>query len=119
MTNRAFSTSDDKPRAYTEEEIRSKFIDKIYCILDFWENESRVTTVRDKMNGAVFSILAMLDGESIDIPGFKVSPIGTEEDRDYHLAERENYYPIEDVDIAGALHDTFVSDPRYNKSIKR
>ena len=89
MANRAFSTSDDSPRAYTEKEIRSNFIDQIYCILDFWENESRAITTRDKMNGAAFSILAMLDGESMDIPGFRVSPIGTEEDRDYHLVEGE------------------------------
>jgi hypothetical protein len=92
-----------KPRAWTEEEIREKFFKQIKLILSEWRSYPNKTEL-ERINGIIFSIMAMLDGSSIDIPAFKVIPMPHEDDKEYHVKKGENYYP-DDVDIAGSLHD--------------
>lgn len=94
-------------RAYTEEEIREDFLEHIRGLVDYWENESRAKTSKEKLDGLAFSILSMLDGCSGDMPAFEVKAIGTEEDIEYFKSLDENYYPLEGEDISGYLHELF------------
>lgn len=94
----------NKVRAYTEKETREQFLEHIHNMVNYWNNE-KVNT-REALDGLAFSILATLDGESGDLPGFRVTPICPEEDKKYLQENGENYYD-EGIDIAGCLHEYY------------
>lgn len=93
-----------KPRAYTVDEIREQFIKHVWGLINYWEHESRAETVRDKMSGLAHSLFATLDGCSLGLPGFIMSPTAHPSDKEYHRSRGENFYPS-DVDIGGVLHE--------------
>ena len=95
-----------KPRAYTEEEIREKFIEAVKVNTRYWEEQEDLS-VHDRVEGAVFSALVILDGESF-LPGFAVIPRPHPDDRDYDISNGRNWYP-NDVDISGCLHEQLLS----------
>ena len=70
------------PREYTIEEVESEFLDYIRGLVDYWENESGKTS-REKLEGLAFSILVAIDGEAIEAPSFVLSPICSEEDKEF------------------------------------
>lgn len=41
-----------------------QFIYNILALRDYWLKEERAITTKDKLDGFIFSLLAMLDGES-------------------------------------------------------
>lgn len=94
-------------RPYTEEEVREQFLDHIKNMINYWENEDRAKTSREKLEGLAFSFLTMLDGCAGDMPAFEVKAIGSEENIAYFKENNENYYPINGDDIAGSLHEHF------------
>lgn len=93
-------------REYTEEEMQREFVEHIHALIDYWENEDRAPTTKEKLEGLAFSILTAIDGEAMAVPGYKLIPITSEEDKQYYISQGENYYP-EDTDIAGSLHEIF------------
>ncbi len=101
--------NDEKPREYTEEEIRKMFIQHVWCMIDYWEHETQVTSTRRKLAGLAHSILATLDGSTPGLPAFIVAPIPHKDDKQYDKDEGSNWFPENDVskvncDI-GPLHD--------------
>jgi hypothetical protein len=106
-----------EPRVYTEEEVRKMFLEHVWTLVQFWENESRQPDVRAKLGGLAFSILATLDGSSIGIPAFIVAPHPHPSDKAFHSDEGRNYFPenhkAKVQDIAGSLHEEFHNhDPK-------
>ena len=93
-----------KPRVMTVDEVRAVFLDHVAGIVDYWENESRAGSVRDRLEGVAFSILVALDGEAAMLPGFTVTPSPHESDEAFHRKEGTNWFP-NDVDIADGLHE--------------
>lgn len=96
-------------REKTVDEIRQEFLEHIGVIIHYWETLPD-TTVHERLSGLVFSILSTLDGCSGGMPGFIVAPSPHPDDKEYNIAEGENYYPQNhesDVkgDIAGGLHE--------------
>ena len=49
-------------KAITKEEAREIFIGQCQVICSYWLNESRASTAKDKVEGAVFSIMNIFDG---------------------------------------------------------
>lgn len=94
----------NKPRAYTEEEIRAKFISHIQSLVKYWHSESRTPDTLGKLEGLAFSIMSAIDGSAVALPSFKLIASPHPEDKEYLISEGENYYP-ENVDISGCLHD--------------
>lgn len=94
-------------KPYSKEEIEDNFLAHIHTLVDYWENESRTKTSKEKLNGLAFSILSMLDGCSGEMPGFEVKAIGAKEDIEFFLQTGQDYYPLEGEDIAGSLHEKF------------
>jgi len=97
--------------AYTTDEIREKVLNHIRAMVQYWDNLPKETTV-EKLDGLAFSILTMLDGCTMDLPGFIVAPCPHEDDKSYHLDHKEKFYPDNsnikvDGDIAGCLHELF------------
>lgn len=74
-----------------KKEITDQFLDHICDLVDYWEKSSGVTTVRERLIGMSFSILAAIDGDSAALDeGFELTPISYE------------------IDIAGNLHSQFL-----------
>lgn len=100
-------------REYTVDEIRSRFLTHVRHMIKYWADLEGEHTVHERIEGALFSTFAAIDGCSIAVPAFMLVPIGTEEDKAYHLEHGENWYPITpDVDlcdIGGSLHDKLVN----------
>ena len=98
-----------KPRVLTEEEARKKFLEAAKNIIAYWagHNDSNVpanSTTKERLEGCVFSLLVMLDGGNMSMPGFKVIPTPHPNDKAFHKSRGENWWP-DDVDIAGSLHE--------------
>jgi hypothetical protein len=98
----------NQPRQYTEDEIRDQFLDQCRAYVTYW-HDLPGKTKREAMEGLVFSLLVILDGET-GLPGFVVAPAPHESDEAYHKQEGTNWYPAAPtggVDIAGCLHELF------------
>ena len=98
---------DTTPREYTPEEIRTKFINHIWTMINYWENESTTPNTKDKLEGLAHSMLAMLDGAQIGLPAFYVIPMAHPSDKDFHIKNGENYYPYIELNSKfdmGILH---------------
>jgi hypothetical protein len=74
------------------EKLRNDFIEQVYDSLCYWYDLPG-KTLWERMNGAIFSVLVILDGECAGMPPFAVRPL----DEDGREGE----------DIAGNLHALF------------
>lgn len=104
------------PRAWTTDEVREKFLDRVWAMVNYWSREATAAggDVQGVMEGLAFSILSILDGGSLELPAFIVAPAPHPEDLEYHQGEGENWFPenheIEEriaADIGGSLHELF------------
>jgi hypothetical protein len=98
-------------RQMTEKEVRKKFIRYLIDIAQYWGNLEGKTP-QEKVNGAIFSTLVTLDGESANLPAFIVAPFPGSTDKEFYKSREENWYPENTnsnviCDIGGSLHDTF------------
>lgn len=99
------------PLEYTDDEIREKFLSHIKKMCVYWERMNDIPS-KEKLDGLAFSFLTMLDGCTMDLPGFIVAPDPHPSDKDYHKDNNERYYPdnhgvIVKGDISGCLHELF------------
>lgn len=101
----------EQPRELSRDEVQKKFLDYVRNCIDWWEHETRVTSIHDKLEGLAFSIMVALDGEST-LPGFIVAPRPHQEDKAYNISNEENWYPenhhldeLIRADIGGNLHE--------------
>lgn len=97
-----------RPRQLTVEEVRDQFLTRVWHTIRYWQ---KLEDPRgDRIEGAVFSILGILDGSALDLPGFVVAPAPHFSDKQYCIEQRENYFPEApnvECDIAGSLHELF------------
>lgn len=101
-------------RQYTTDEVREKLLRHLAVIADYWDTVVGPKDQRERIHGAVFSVLSTLDGSSIDVPGFIVAPRPHEDDKQYHIDNGNNWFPenhqLDDQiqsDIGGCLHELF------------
>lgn len=95
------------PRMYTQDEVRENFLMHIAVMIDYWDGTPNGGSSRSRLEGLAHSILVALDGCSAALPGFVVTPAPHSSDREYCIANGENFYPeapIASCDIAGELH---------------
>ncbi len=97
-------------REYTEGEVREEFLKKVWQTIGYWSSVEGISC-REKMEGLAFSMLVILDGESMGMPGFVVSPHPHPDDKKFFQEKGESWYPQylaeEACDIAGGLHELF------------
>lgn len=114
--------SNEKPRPYTRDEMREMFVDSLVMSVDYWNTVDRrhdgsPFTQRERIAGAVFSALALLDG-CTGLPRFVVVPWPHRDDKEFNRADGENWWPdtaektADAVDIAGELHSLFCQRDR-------
>ena len=96
-------------KEFTIEEVRKLFLAQVVEIENYWANlESK--TKKEAIQGAMFSLLAVLDGNSINLPQFVLAPDPHEDDQRCRIDEGNKYFPEmeEDIycDISGSLHES-------------
>jgi hypothetical protein len=100
-----------KSRAYTNDEVREMFLRYVWGLIDYWETiRPGEKTMRERLSGCVFSLLATLDGDSPALPGFLVIPSPHVNDKAYLRKNGENWFPYPPgprSDIGGCLHELF------------
>ena len=94
-----------EPRAYTSEEATKMFIDHVRTMVMYWNNLPGLDmatgierTQLDRLDGLAFSILTLLDGDSMALPMCRVLV-------DPH-PEGENWFEPE-TELDGPLHELF------------
>lgn len=93
------------PQAFTEEEVVQMFIQKLHNYADYWAAQEGYDTT-GKIKGALFSVLATLDGTSMDLPAFDLV-IQTDDDDKEYLQELGCRFFENGMRIGGDLHDVF------------
>ena len=103
-------------REYTRDECRKLLIEHIWMMIGYWntvkplENEPPILQ-RDRLSGLAHSLLTMIDGNSMGMPGFLLAPAPHDEDKAFNETRGENWWPGLDYhtgdlcDIAGGLHE--------------
>jgi len=76
----------------TTEDVQERFLKHVWAIIDHWDKETRVEGTRNKISGAIFSVLAALDGSAIELPKFVVAPDPHPNDREYTTANGVNWW---------------------------
>lgn len=94
-------------RAYTHDEIQDLFLKHVESCTDYWDRQE--PNKRKAMEGLAFSIMTMIDGCAMGIPGFSVMPCPYSDDKAYHKDRGENWFP-KNVDIGGSLHELIFKD---------
>ena len=97
--------SETIPKEYTEEEIREIYLRAVWERVRYWDDDR--FSRKDALEGVAFSILSMMDGCSLDVPPYKVSPIIDIDDINFDLEHGNNIYPMKEIDIGGGLHEMF------------
>lgn len=96
-------------REYTPDEVREKVIDHVRDCVRYWETLPDKTQ-HERLDGLAFSILVMLDGGVLGLPGFQVMACPHPDDKAYHQENGENWFadvPENKHDIAGCLHEIY------------
>ena len=86
----------------TEKEIRKEFLDHLHFLVDYWQDEKVAPTMKDKLNGLVFSILSTIDGCDEKLPGYILAPNVKDLDE---YPDNSCYTVL--CDISGILHEEF------------
>lgn len=87
-------------REYTPEEVREKFLKTVWGQIEYWENEKRSPSSREKLEGLAHSIFALIDGKVAFTPAFILAPLPHKDDKDYLRQQGENFYPYNNRDAA-------------------
>lgn len=95
----------DTPRAYTSDELRETFLHEVRTIVKIWADPKIERDLKGRCSGVAFSILALLDGCSVDIPSIDLVFQPHEDDKEYYTAQGSNW--IEPGTVVTDLHDNF------------
>lgn len=90
--------------AYSEEEARDMFLKKIKYITNFWSNYE-LRSNKEKCEGVAFSILALIDGCSVDFPAINMFLAPHPDDKQYFIDNDEDYFEEGTLINNCCLHD--------------
>lgn len=92
------------PRAITPDELRDKLLRHMKQLARYWATVEGEKSTQERIEGALFSTLAMLDGSSVDIVAFDLVARPHEDEKQWHIDRGENW--VEDgTVISDCLHE--------------
>jgi hypothetical protein len=77
-------------KAYTKEQVQEMILSHLHQVARYWATQTG-GSCEEKINGAIFSVLAMLDGAT-DLPAMDIILRPHPDDREYCLKGGENYF---------------------------
>lgn len=78
-------------RAWTSEELCDNFVKHLMVAAKYWAMQPDMTTL-ERTEGLVHSVLATIDGCTLNFPSLNLVPAPHESDKEYLLSEGENYF---------------------------
>jgi hypothetical protein len=106
---------DTKPRAWTASEVAEQIVEGVVGSANYWATSPSCGTMEERVHGCAFSILSMLDGSTMQLPGIDLVPAPHDSDKDYHIENGENWYDPETV-VSTSLHDMY--HPKKREMLK-
>ena len=94
--------------AYTEEEVRNKFLANAKSIAHYWATTESGGDTKERIEGAIFSLLNVIDGGS-NLPAFDLVVRPHPDDKGYYLGIGEKYYEDGMNICDGELHSQFIN----------
>jgi hypothetical protein len=91
-------------RAYTAEECCDQLLDLIRAYVNEWARPELKGTTKERLEGLAFSILVIFDSGAC-LPGFALVPRPHPDDREYLIANDENYYEEIEINADISLHE--------------
>ena len=92
------------PSARTEGEIREKFLNVLHGLVDYWAlQESR--NIKKKLDGLTFSILVLIDGDSIELPAMDLVMRPHPKDKQYDIGNGNDWVEDGTVITSEPLHE--------------
>lgn len=85
--------TNNKLRAYTEEEIADMIYAHLEALARYWARESRAIDPYDKCMGMAHSMLSVLSGSTVNLPAFDLIPCPHPDDKSFHEENGENWFP--------------------------
>lgn len=107
-------------RARTADEIRDEFLAEAKRLVRYWAREARVQTIEERVSGAVFSLLCMIDGVSGAVPcAFDL--VARPHPDDKAVLQREGRDWIENGTVVNdcMLHEAFYREERERQRRRR
>lgn len=105
-------------RAKTKKEVIDEFLETIYSIKEYWEKESRAETTKAKLEGCIFSILAMIDGSNANLPAMLISLDPHPSDKQFHKENNEDWFkPNQIINDEASLHNEWCRVRREHDEI--
>ena len=102
----------EEPRAITPDELRERMFGHMRAMSQHWatvDAPNGPKTTQDRIEGAMFSVLTMLDGCTDSMPAMDLVAKPHPDDKQYHIGNGENW--IEDeTRISDMLHDHWHKD---------
>lgn len=104
------------PRQWTNEEACERFVEHSLGIAKEWASYTEKTP-RDRCEGVVFSMLAMIDGSNVGSPAFNLTPRIDPTDKEWAINNECNYYEDQPINEYISLHDLYhkILDERLKK----
>lgn len=102
---------EDKPRAWTPEEVANMIVEGAVNTAHYWSTSPGCGTMEERVSGCAFSILSMLDGSTMNLPGMDLMPTPHPDDKQYDIDNGENYFEAGTV-VSTSLHDMYHSKQR-------
>lgn len=97
-----------KIQAYTEEEVRNKFLSTAKGIAHYWATTKDGGTTQERIEGAIFSLLNVIDGGS-HMPSFDLVVRPHPDDKEYFINMGSKYYEDGMNICDGELHSQFIN----------
>lgn len=97
-----------KIQAYTEEEVRNKFLSNAKELARYWATTSDGGTTLERIEGAIFSLLNSIDGGS-HLPAFDLVVRPHPDDKEYYTSMGSKYYEDGMNICDGELHSQFIN----------
>lgn len=97
-------------RAYTEEEMRTMFLEHTRGIISYWTDlvKKGESTYENAIEGVAFSMFTVFDGEDGSLPAMDVIPSPHPSDKKYHQKNGENYWVRKNI-ADGTLHEQILN----------
>jgi len=92
--------------AYSEKEVRDMFMKKIKSITDCWSRYEAKSN-KERCEGVAFSILALIDGCSVDFPAINMLLAPHPDDKQCFIECGEDYFEEGMLINNCCLHDLF------------
>lgn len=96
-------------KAYTVEEMQKMFLDQVEGIARYWSRLEGKTKA-EAVEGALFSMLVIFDGEAGGFPACDLIPSPHPDNKQYSIDNGEDYFPEGENIADGSLHEQFLRD---------